>query len=170
MYLDGNHLNEIENYVKHQHLENLDLNCDHVELYKQQEKFTILSGHRALLLNWCQNIQVQGQNNEPTEPSFETFILNHPAFTPIMRVIFLTTLRNHKKSANARRFPDVLMNFSIYIYIMAGKASYEIICANIPLPKAGTISKFHLKNLTSQLYSNRLLLNCLLFLNLCSLY
>lgn len=35
--------------------------------------------------------------------------------------------------------PQSLQNFGRFLYMMCGKASYEIICNNIPLPQASTM-------------------------------
>lgn len=109
--------------------------CTHLEIYSKQKKFAFLIGHKTLLLKWCQEL-----NEVKIEE--QSFFIDNPAFPPMLQNIISTALNNTGKEARARRFP-LLLDFAIYLYIMAGKTSYEIIAANIPFPKAKTISKFY---------------------------
>lgn len=124
------------------------LTCRHVELYRSSlatsSKFEFLLGHRAPLLYWCQN------DLKSVERELErgTFTLEDEAFTSILREMVTSALSNHKKPPNTHRFSQLLMDFAIYVYIMAGRACYEVISENLPLPKAGTVGKIF-----SQLYS-----------------
>lgn len=137
-------LNELEEHVNEnrqilgQIIQSLD--CDHANLYGALKRFQLLPGHRALFLSWCE-IQRQSLDQiEHAENSRES-LLNNPAFSIILVEIIRSALNNHTKSPNARRFSKLLMNFCIYLYIMAGKACYELISANLPIPKAKTIRK-----------------------------
>lgn len=124
------HQQSIQNIIKV-------LNCIHSTIYSAQKTFKFLVGHRIVLLNWCKNL-----NKDKTSTLFNT---GNPAFSPVMQEMIKSALGNVEKPANSRRFSNLLMDFSTYIYIMAGKASYEIISANLPLPKAKTICEFNLK-------------------------
>lgn len=141
--LNENRLNQLEDNVDlNRSLIPMHLKCNHIEIYAEQVKFKLLLGHRAMLLQWSENL-LQGQRNQTfgTTPD-SSFRTNSAAFSPITQQIVLTALSNYNKLPNGRRFSDLLTNFSIYIYIMAGKACYEILAANLPLPTAGSISKF----------------------------
>lgn len=140
MCLNEDMLNQLENQI---HQDNQSIakvkqicSCDHLKLYEEQENFKFLLGHRAMILKWCEG------KNPKQSTSNDSFQINNPAFSPVMREIIRASLLNHNKHPNTRRFSELLMNFSIYIYIMAGKACYEIISANIVLPKAQTIGKY----------------------------
>lgn len=135
--LNEDKLNELEDQIgRDGRMPIRGLRCDHSNIYDGQQKFKILLGHRLLILKWCHDL-IEGEDS-----SNETFKINHPAFSQIMVEIIHSALTNHNKTRNIRRFSDLLMQFSIYLYIMAGKACYEIICANLPLPKANTISTY----------------------------
>lgn len=138
--IDSVQLIELEKYVEDNRSIIHGLSCNHKQIY-EKKIFEFLPGHRVLILKWC----VDELKMIPTEKITE----NHPAFSPILREIIHCALSNHIKPPNRHRFSEMLMNFSIYIYIMAGKAAYEILCANLPLPKAKTISKslFNEKNI-----------------------
>lgn len=136
--LDDNYLDQLEHGVKQeeQSWQNMikNINCAHAKIYSEQKKFKFLHGHRIALLKWCNNL-----NEEKMSSSFD---INDPAFSPILKTIIEAALENYNKPANTRRFSKLLMDFSIYIYFMAGKASYEMISANLLLPKPKTISEF----------------------------
>lgn len=105
--------------------------CIHAESYQTMCKFKFLPGHKALLLDWCKNL---GENDLQNRNTIE-----HPAFSPLLKEMLSNAISNYGNPPNTHRFKQVLMDFSIYTYIMAGKACYEVLCANLPLPKAGTI-------------------------------
>lgn len=56
-----------------------------------------------------------------------------------MRELIKTAKNNAGKDFRQRRFSPSLQHFGMFLYMMCGKASYEIICNNIPLPQASTI-------------------------------
>lgn len=107
------------------------LTCDHKNIYLERDTFQFLPGHRALLIEWCKNQLKDHQD--------DLFNKNHPAFSTILSEIIGSALNNYNKSANSHRYSEVLVDFSIYLYIMAGKACYETLSLNLPIPKAGTI-------------------------------
>lgn len=114
--------------------------CEHAERYKLSTKFEFLAGHRALLLNWCQNLN----NPVSKQDDIDAFINKNPAFSTILKEIIKSALANHGKPPNTKRFSQTLMDFSVYIFIMAGRACYNVLSANLPIPKTGTICKFSL--------------------------
>lgn len=111
--------------------------CEHAKQYHTAKKFEFLPGHSTMLLDWCQNLS---QNRSKTD-EIKSFITKHPAFSPILREILSNALSNYEKPSNTRRFSQNVIDFSIYMYIMSGKACYEVLSANLPLPKAGTVRK-----------------------------
>lgn len=135
--LNENNLDRLEKAIDEEREVLLNLNCAHAETYKGQKKFKFLTGHRIVILKWCETL-----NDESHQASSnETFNVNHPAFSPIMRCLILDTMNNFGKPPNTNRYAKLLMDFSIYIYIMAGKATYEILSKNMALPAPSTIGK-----------------------------
>lgn len=132
--INGDLLSELEKEVEKDRNFLQSLPCDHKNIYLENRSFQLLPGHRALVLDWCQN-QIK-------TVSIETFNGKHPAFPPILSEIIGNALSNYKKPPKTHRYSEVLFNFSIYLFIMAGKACYETISVNLGLPKAGTICKF----------------------------
>lgn len=152
--LDDSNLDDLENCVEKdwQTILSSIEKCSHFEIYSKQQKsgqkFKFLLGHRALLLNWCKELNkpaneetIHDEHIDESKLEKLSFSIKHPAFSPIMKELIISALINYKKSANNHRFADLLRDFAIYIYIMAGKAAYEIIAANIPLHKS--ISKLN---------------------------
>lgn len=134
------HLSEMENYVNSCRESILNsLTCNHANIYRSRTIFKFLPGHRPIILSWPAQILAQISSAEELNKMQQTFTVNHPAFSPILREIICSALTNHDRDPKGRTFSDLLMKFSMYIYILAGKASYEIICSNLPLPQAGTI-------------------------------
>lgn len=129
-------LNQLENFINEDGtiFNNLNIDCPHIGIYLNQQNFKFLPGHRFHILNWSENCKDNSVSNE-------NIAIEHPAFSPILREMIRTALLNYEKLPTNNRFPELLMNFSIYLYIMAGRACYEIISANLPLPKAGTVRK-----------------------------
>lgn len=136
--LDDTQLAEIENGVNHQLIQDLGSKCDHIKTYESQAKFHFLLGHKILLQKWIKTV-IKFHSDFM---SSQTFKKNHAAFSPTLRSMIDAALVNYGRTSNARKFSKNLMDFAIYLYISAGKASYEILCANLPLPKGNTISKY----------------------------
>lgn len=128
-------LSQLEQEINPSIFENLDTGCPHIKAYKdasESKKFRFLIGHRLQILKAA---QIQPRSNENS--AFE-----HPGFSVLLQAMINTALNNYEKSANNNRYTDLITDFAIYIYIMAGKACYEVISANLPLPAASTISKY----------------------------
>lgn len=110
------------------------LTCSHKIIYFENEKFEFLIGHKAIIIDWCQNYL--------TEPKNLSVVPYHPSISKILcELIVLSAVSNEHKNASNHRYSEKLMDFSIYLYIMAGRACYETLSSNLPLPKAGTICK-----------------------------
>lgn len=130
-------LENLEKYIEENRWLTEKLPCSHGKLYETLPKFQFLPGHRATILDWCQNkLTYNVPDNENS-----TFKVENAAFSPILREIIASALSNHEKPQNLHRFSQLLIDFSIYTYIMAGRACYDILCANLPLPKSGTVGK-----------------------------
>lgn len=122
-----NHISENKRIV-----ENI-AECLHIKNYQDGKNFKFLPGHKTLILNLSQGV------NRDTNLSTNSIMIEHPAFSPLLRSSIKTALNNHEKIPTQKRYPDLLKDFSIYLYIMAGRACYEVIAANLPLPSASTI-------------------------------
>lgn len=134
MCINDTHIENVEKFVEENRSLVEEMKCGHANSYSSMNQFKFLPGHRAILLDWC-------QNKLKSDAESKKFTVENAAFSPILREILESALTNHHKPKNAHRFSKLLMEFSIHVYIMVGKASYEILCANLPLPKSGTVGK-----------------------------
>lgn len=137
----------LEKYVESNRSITDDITCEHSKAYATTSSttsatstlckswFKFLPGHWAILLDWCQN----SLKNDIPDIRTNEFKVDNPAFSPLFRELISDALYNHQKPDNSYRFSKLVMEFSIYIYIMGGRASYDILCANLPLPKTGAI-------------------------------
>lgn len=138
-YLDGLTEEQLDSFEEsisqnRRNFGDVSVKCEHLDFYNNEsQKFKFLPGHRIFLLNFSKSIQ-SFSSTPSSNQSFE-----HPAFPILLRDMINTALNNHGKSVQNNRYPELLMDFAIYIYIMAGKACYEVISANLPLPSAVTI-------------------------------
>lgn len=129
------HLSEIEEYVDSIRGTISDgFGCCHMDIYKNQAKFRILPAHKIVILNWPAEIL-------PKTGKKELFSLNDPEFTPILRELISCAKTNFMRDPKGHVFSEKLIDFSIYMYIIAGKASYEVLASNLSLPTSGTICK-----------------------------
>lgn len=113
--------------------ENIQIECLHIANYKNNQNFKFLFGHRFLILNFAK-IPAPTDTNRTFARTFE-----HPSFPILLKQMIKTALNNYEKSSTSNRYPELLMDFAIYIYIMGGKACYEVVAANLPLPSTNTI-------------------------------
>lgn len=138
-YLDGSTEEQLDSFEESispnkKRFGDVSVQCEHLDLYNDQSQmFKFLPGYRMFLLDSSKSIHSSSSTPSSNQP-FE-----HPAFPILLRNMIKTALNNHGKSVQNNRYPELLMDFAIYIYIMAGKACYEVIFANLPLPSAVTI-------------------------------
>lgn len=118
-YLNTHHQSSIENMP----------GC-HKKLYQQRSAFNSLPAHRMSISKIPQDMDSFNSDSFP---------LNNCAFSKILRELVSSALQNANKVPTARRYSEVLTNFSMYMYILSGTAAYEVLAANLPLPKVSTI-------------------------------
>lgn len=145
--IDDTQLGRVEKYVNENRWIQDKITCKHAELYGRETEFQFFPGHRVVVLDWCMKL----------ENKSEAFTIDNPAFSPIIREMILHALSNYQKPSNLHRFSTILIDFAIYIYIAAGKASYDFLCANLPIPKTGTIGEIQM---SSQMSSQQRLTRC----------
>lgn len=100
--------------------------------YEHIENFKFKPGHRMFLLNLATRMQLWTDTKIEANPS---------NFSYILRTFIETADGNFGKHPKGCRFNEVNRDFSTYIYLMCGKACYETLSANLPIPKANTIRK-----------------------------
>lgn len=118
---------------------------EHSEYSKYHNR--LLPGHRATLLalpalvEEFQRIEASAELCKSKVVDNNTVQVDDPNFSFILQQIIKTAKENANKDANHRRFSQELKYFSMLLYMMCGKISYEMISNNIPLPQASTTCK-----------------------------
>lgn len=97
-------LNQLEEHINSNRMLLENMECEHIEKYKNDEQFTFIPGHRHFILEFSK-IQARSEGSQ-------TF--KHPSFSILLQNLIQTALNNHKNaSKNANRYPDLLMDFAI---------------------------------------------------------
>lgn len=130
--IDDEAIGEIQQIVN----ENLDRNKNYLQgsSYEGVESFRLLPGHRRLIMNLHNYIREydsikQGQKVDTTSFSF------------ILKSLIETAEANQNKNPKQYRYDETLMYFAMYVYLICGKACYETLSANLPIPQAVTVCK-----------------------------
>lgn len=106
---------------------------DGIELpdtYVTSEEFIILPGHKQIILNLSTILRDQ------EEKEISNFIL-----TELMTLLVDCAKQNFGNEPHQNRYNDIIRYFSIYIFLMSGRACYETLSHNLPIPHATTIRK-----------------------------
>lgn len=155
-------LGTVERIEKHvnEHICNIaqEFDCCHKDFYMKQTVFKFLPGHCDLLItlsrvlsnSTCNREQDpvyqldHGRNIEPKYESlhFTNTIKNHPSLSVILKELIMTAVRNGLKGNTNSQYTDVIRYFATYIYIIGGRACYEVLYKNLPLPSVSTVCKF----------------------------
>lgn len=104
--------------------------------YEKKLNFKFLPGHRSILLSFPKKIQ------SFNEKSNEISYCDSSDFSFILKSLIETVESNAGKHPKAVRYNEVVKYFSLYIYLHCGRACYETLSANLPIPKANTICEF----------------------------
>lgn len=102
--------------------------------YENVDYFQFKPGHKTFLLNLSKIIQ-QKKSEEPIE-SHKSLNFSH-----ILKTFIETAESNFGRLPNGRRYNETNRYFSTFIYLMCGRACYETLSSNLPIPQAKTIRK-----------------------------
>lgn len=109
--------------------------------YSSVGPFCFLPGHKKLLL-------ILGQKSKEYKPSLHsrsskmgnengTDLAN---VTNMMKELINSMKANSNLAPKSRRYSENIQWFATYIYTLSGKACYEVLSKNLPLPQIPTIS------------------------------
>lgn len=102
--------------------------------YGLDRPFKLLPGHRIII----QNIPELLDQTKSVEKSLAN---TSNSFSFVMKWLIETAERNAGREPKGRRFHETVQLFATYLYLMCGKACYETLSANIPLPQATSIGE-----------------------------
>lgn len=103
--------------------------------YENIKLFKFKPGHKAFILQLPTQIQLMKD-----EKRIETYE-NH-SFSYILKTFIEQAMSNSKKDVRGFRYSETIRYFSTYIYLHCGKACYETLSANLPIPSANSIRKY----------------------------
>lgn len=135
--IDPAKINEIEQYV------NEDLSMLKNTSYKDVSHFKLRPGHRLFILDLPNRINHWNETNI----RINRRQFNMTDFSHVLRTFIETVEENYGKEPKGFRYNETNRYFSLFIYLMCGRACYETLSANLPIPQAITISKFAFSDL-----------------------
>lgn len=123
-------INVIEQFA-YQNLKHL------IEPQFDSNPFKFLPGHRKLILA----LGKKAEKYEPpnTRPNNSEYSLEHA--TTVMKELIKSMQENANVTSTRRRYSEIIKHLASYIYIVGGKAAYEVLCNNLPLPQVPTVCK-----------------------------
>lgn len=133
--------------------------------YKNQDLFTILPGHRSILLDLPQCIRkmqaektLYGDGNTNVMTNVETVVDTSSAVTTtdysaILNELIKSAKTNQNKPKNAYTYEDIIKHFSTYIFLLCGKTCYDTLSANLPIPGTKSIREFQCFRLVFKHYN-----------------
>lgn len=101
--------------------------------------FRFLPGHRTILLHLPSQIT---EFNHARSSSLMEKKWNLSEFSFILKSLIETAQSNTNKNPTVYRYSETIRHFSTYIYLMCGKACYETLSGNLPIPQACTICEY----------------------------
>lgn len=128
--------------ITHQTINNIEeyINNDPETLegtsYDKLKRFQFRPGHRVFLNNLPQMIH---RMNEVAESLAEPVTFN---LSYVLKMLIETAQKNSDREPKGWRYHEVIRYYATYVYLLCGKQCYEVLCSNLPLPKAGTIRMY----------------------------
>lgn len=121
-------IDDIEEFV------NDDLSVLENTSYEGVNKFKLKPGHKSFILNLPIRLTYlkEKQIDEPCKIS---------EFSQILRTFIETAEANFGNHPNGFRYDQINRHFSTFIYLMCGRACYDALSANLPIPQASTIGE-----------------------------
>lgn len=113
-------------------------------LYENINSFKFKPGHKLFLLQLPNQIKIL-REIKAKNPKSESLPSKMNNFSYIMKTFIETAWENFSKHPKGHRYSEANRNFSIYIYLICGRACYETLSANLPIPSSNAIRKIILQ-------------------------
>lgn len=111
--------------------------------YSKIQPFQILPGHRVLMGKIPKYIQKIEENRDN-----ESVTWNLSDFSLILRCLIETAQSNSVRNIKTPRYSETIQGFASYLYLMCGRACYDTLSENLPIPQSNTICKYPYNNTT----------------------
>lgn len=125
---------------------NLDIisEMESIETQNSGTAFRFTPGLKCTLLGLPKKIQEYNEWNAKNQTTVSD-IENSKNISFIMKEMVKTAIKNDDVDPKRRRYSDTIKDFATFLYMMCGRASYEIISSNLPFPQPSTICKIILQ-------------------------
>lgn len=129
-------VNDMELYIE-ENLKHIVKNfkCCHSDAYRNQTKFRFLPAHRKFVQSLKARMNLMNSDIESTHQS------SLDQFSPLLKILIKNATENLNKIPTQCRYLEIIRYFSMYLYMVCGRFSYEILCSNLPLPQSSTVRK-----------------------------
>lgn len=115
------------------------LKCCYSEYYKSHiithQNFKLLPGHAALLVILPQYIKEYRQAYQKKVSDL------NGRYSLFLNELIQTAEENRFKSSNQASYSDTVRYFAMYIFLLCGRACYDMLQSNLPIPSTPTIRK-----------------------------
>lgn len=133
MTMDEEAIFQIENYVRvnREILKNTS--------YENDLNFQFKPGHRRFILELAKKAALLFQTKSKD--------VQESDFSFVLKMLIETAQRNSERDPKGYRYSESIRYFATYVYILCGKACYETLSENLPIPKAQTICMYFVRAL-----------------------
>lgn len=104
--------------------------------YSEMEVFAFLPGQRKLLTSLGKHAETYMKSSNNAMDG-----LNLTQCSTIMKELITTMASNQNCAPRGRRYSEIIQWFSTYIFMQSGRAAYEVLSSNLPIPNVATICK-----------------------------
>lgn len=103
-------------------------------IYENVRPFQIAPGHRILIENFPDIINRIKTTEHPINIQNDTSL--------VLQLLIEASKKNFRREPKGRIFEDEIRLFATYLYLMCGRACYDTLCANLPIPQSSTIRAY----------------------------
>lgn len=140
-HIDDSEINIIEKNVGVKWVEYFK-NSVYYSSWDGQQAFSFLPGHRKLIKALGQNVTAF-EKAQKSESVFKDWLEDFfPNASHIMKELLKSLKENDNVAQHQRRYSETLQWFAVYVYMLAGKSAYEVLCSHLPIPQVSTICEY----------------------------
>lgn len=104
------------------------------------QTFRFKPGHKKFILNLSIHFSTQFESTNIVRNGQQDDDYND--FSYILKSLIDVAKLNSRRDPKGFRYNESIQYFATYIYLLCGRACYEALSANLPIPQANTIRKF----------------------------
>lgn len=112
--------------------------------YENCDRFKFKPGHKSLIMSIPHELKLLSETENSDN---EHFLQNKPIdvsdFSFVLQNLITTAQNNAGKHPKGYRYGEIIRDFATYIYLLSGRACYESLSANLPIPQVNTICNCH---------------------------